>query len=695
MLPRGRAPPARERATRRPPREGARLLGRRPCAVARAHAEGGARILLWSAAGRGEPAPRPASRSRASPTAGRGRPRGRRRGRHRLDQGLGPAAAARRPELPRALDRGRASRSGGSRSCTSTTPRGSPAARARRSRRCSRVLEAERPDEVEAVGLAAGEALLLARACTARGVLFHGPPPAPRRGGGRWSASSLRSRWNTAEDAAGRGQGARSPAAPAAPAARPAHACSSSPTPRSGGEREAGDGAAAEPYEHYFDRLIPGIARDGRRCSRSWWRSGRAPPSAAGARASGWREWLALAGGDGRFVHMNRFTTRGVRARGRRAATRRSARRVAAAARRARRCRRPSRTAACAFARPGRGATWRARCCCSFPGRCAAYEEMRGGAAPRAAGRGLPLRGVERLGPGRAGRLRAPRACPAWPSSTASSTRTTTPTATTPTRRSCPRPDRTAVFGEAAERFLVEARPLPARVLVRHGQPQVRRAARRARARWDRARAARAALGVARDESLVVVASRFRAIREHAPVDRQRLPRAAARGAKPCPACAAWSSRTRRSRPRAYEAALRAAGARAHARAAAGGRPAGAAARRRRAGDGGVALRGGGAGAGPARGGAEHAHQPARAGGGGGGLGVPAGEDPAGRRCGACSATRRRASASRRRARATSPSWPWAWTAAPPRASWPCSRRRLGRLGRAGRLVVRGRHGSF
>jgi len=44
-----------------------------------------------------------------------------------------------------------------------------------------RLLEVEAPDEVEAVGLAADETLLLRRCCTALGILFHGPPaPAVR-----------------------------------------------------------------------------------------------------------------------------------------------------------------------------------------------------------------------------------------------------------------------------------------------------------------------------------------------------------------------------------------------------------------------------------------------------------------------------------------------------------------------------------
>ena len=44
-----------------------------------------------------------------------------------------------------------------------------------------RLLEATTPSEVDAPGLAPADALLLGRACTARGVLFHGPAPSPGR----------------------------------------------------------------------------------------------------------------------------------------------------------------------------------------------------------------------------------------------------------------------------------------------------------------------------------------------------------------------------------------------------------------------------------------------------------------------------------------------------------------------------------
>ncbi|HKC13652.1 MAG TPA: hypothetical protein VKI41_16630, partial [Vicinamibacteria bacterium] len=45
------------------------------------------------------------------------------------------------------------------------------------------LLEQETPDEVEAVGLTGPTALLLGRACTRRGILYHGPQPRPSQAG--------------------------------------------------------------------------------------------------------------------------------------------------------------------------------------------------------------------------------------------------------------------------------------------------------------------------------------------------------------------------------------------------------------------------------------------------------------------------------------------------------------------------------
>jgi len=59
-----------------------------------------------------------------------------------------------------------------------------------------RLLEAERPTEVEPVGLPPRDALLLSRACTVLGVLYHGPSSArPRVKASEWEARGRRESW--------------------------------------------------------------------------------------------------------------------------------------------------------------------------------------------------------------------------------------------------------------------------------------------------------------------------------------------------------------------------------------------------------------------------------------------------------------------------------------------------------------------
>jgi glycosyltransferase involved in cell wall biosynthesis len=76
----------------------------------------------------------------------------------------------------------------------------------------------------------------------------------------------------------------------------------------------------------------------------------------------------------------------------------------------------------------------------------------------------------------------------------------------------CPRPDRTAVFGEAARRFLIEAGRYAPESLVVTGSPTFDELLLASRT-WDRP-ALRAELGASPDERLIAVASRFRGIRE-------------------------------------------------------------------------------------------------------------------------------------------------------------------------------------
>ena len=76
----------------------------------------------------------------------------------------------------------------------------------------------------------------------------------------------------------------------------------------------------------------------------------------------------------------------------------------------------------------------------------------------------------------------------------------------------CPRPERTAVFGEEARRLLLEMGHYPAHELVMTGSPKLDQLQESART-LGRGGAARATLGVPAGEPLVVVASRFRGIR--------------------------------------------------------------------------------------------------------------------------------------------------------------------------------------
>ena len=76
----------------------------------------------------------------------------------------------------------------------------------------------------------------------------------------------------------------------------------------------------------------------------------------------------------------------------------------------------------------------------------------------------------------------------------------------------CPRPDRTAVFGVAAQRFLVERGGYRPETLVLTGSPKFDELLARAGV-WDRT-GLRGRIGVGADESLLVVASRFRPIRD-------------------------------------------------------------------------------------------------------------------------------------------------------------------------------------
>lgn len=380
------------------------------------------------------------------------------------------------------------------------------AARVRTVETLLRLLERLAPAEVEASALDQDDELLLGRACTARGVLFHGRRRGPR---GRRLATlraSLHSRWNTAKAVLGTAKG-RLRGAPPAPegGGRPVLFLSHAAFWR---EREApgGDGAP-QPFEHYFDRLIPGV---GREPSLRPFVVAVGPRDAFRRRgaAARWREWLLPPAAAEPFVHVNRYTDAAV------------LRETMAATRLLRREWRRLRSLPAmrqAFSHRGVGfadlaeADLAGTLLLQLPWSVLAYEQTR--AALRRVRPSVLCLYAESSGWGRA----------ALAAAAAEGVRTLAvqhgilyPTYYSyrhePDEADCPRPDRTAVFGEAARRFLVERGGYRPEALVLTGSPKFDELVERAAA-WDRS-LLRARLGVREGESLLVVASRFRPIRE-------------------------------------------------------------------------------------------------------------------------------------------------------------------------------------
>jgi hypothetical protein len=363
-----------------------------------------------------------------------------------------------------------------------------------------RILGKLEPDEVEAAGLPREEALLLARTCTARGVLFHDPPaaaPASPHG------IALEGRWHELKTL----MGAAKFAATSRPAGS-AHGAKRSVLFLSHAAfwRERSKDGLTEEYEHYFDRLIPATAQA----------PDLAPlvvavgPRAAFRRRGGREraaEWLSLGQSGAPYLHINRFTSWN------------SVRAVLAAGARMREALRLLRGLPAlqeGFSHAGvrfsdlaqadlagmllLQVPWAVR---SFeemsqvleetrPAVVCLYAESSGwGRAAVAACRahGVPCVGIQH------GIL--------YP--TYYSYRHDADEA------DCPRPDKTAVFGEAARRFLIQAGHYDPESLVVTGSPKFDELL--ASRTWDRA-AIRARLGVAQDERLIAVASRFRGIRE-------------------------------------------------------------------------------------------------------------------------------------------------------------------------------------
>ncbi len=370
---------------------------------------------------------------------------------------------------------------------------------------CARILERERPDEVEAAGLDAEETLLLARTCSALGVLFQGRPPLPRAPGA-WRAS-WRSRLNTAKTIVTtlKAMLAGRPAALAPePGARTVLFLSHAAFWK---ERVDPDTGEPQAYEHYFDRILPELQRE------PGWQAavlalGPRAPFRRRGRGEQVRDWLSLGAGAGPYLHVNRLAggrvlretwqgTRAVRA------LWRELRRSAA---------RPE-----AFSHRGAPfsdlshADLAGTLLLQLPWAVRSVAEMREALDFfRPAAVGLY---AESSGWGRAALL----ACRA----------AGVPTVAIqhgivypkyfsyrhdPDEAACPRPDRTAVFGQAARRLLATMGAYPPQSLVTTGSPRFDDLLNAART-WDRD-AARRRLGVADGQRLVVIASRFRAIRD-------------------------------------------------------------------------------------------------------------------------------------------------------------------------------------
>jgi hypothetical protein len=370
---------------------------------------------------------------------------------------------------------------------------------------CARILERERPDEVESEGLSAEARLLLARTCSAQGVLCH-DRPGTTGGTSAWRAS-WRSRLNTAKTVATALKAAlvgRPKAPPAEERVRTVLFLSHAAFWK---ERVDPETSESRPYEHYFDRLIPELERE------PGWRAavlalGPRAPFRRRGRGEQWRDWVSLRPDEGPYVHVNRLVTLRVLR-----DVWRGTRHLRALWRSLRRC------AARPEAFSHRGASFSdlshgdlaATLLLQLPWAIRSVAEMREALAffrPASA-----CLYAESSGWGRAALL----ACRAAGVPTVAIQHGIVYPKYFSYRHEadeadCPRPDRTAVFGEAARRLLVTLGGYAPESLVTTGSPRFDELLHAAR-EWDR-EAARRERDVADGERLVVIASRFRAIRD-------------------------------------------------------------------------------------------------------------------------------------------------------------------------------------
>ncbi len=366
-----------------------------------------------------------------------------------------------------------------------------------------RILDAEAPDEVDTVGLSPEDTVLVARTCTARGVLFLGP----RRlrhfpAAGRVAAVVRSSRWNAAKAllTAAKARLAGSPPAPPESAAPTVLFLSHAAFWRARAE------GPAEEYEHYFDRVIPEAAGLGLRPFVV------AVGPRAAFRTRGRREemaeWLRLGSSRDPYVHVNRYSDRRVH---------REVRRATAMIREGWERLRRSPALADAFSHRGVAfadlaeADLAGTMLLQLPWAVRCYEEM---AAVLASVRpAVVCLYAESSGWGRA----AVMACRAAGVPTVAiqhgivypkyySYRHAADEADAPV------PDATALFGASARRLLIHlGHPRP-ESLVLTGSPRFDELLERARS-CDRD-ALRRRLGAAEGQRLLAVASRFRAIRD-------------------------------------------------------------------------------------------------------------------------------------------------------------------------------------
>ncbi len=366
-----------------------------------------------------------------------------------------------------------------------------------------RLIDAHAPDEVEAIGLPREEALLVGRVCTARGVLYHGRAPAAGGGASVWAVRA-QGRWNTAKAALGSLKAALQVPPPAEGDGRRALLfLSHAAFWRKRREAESGDVVA---YEHYFDRLIPALERDPFLRPAVVAVGPQSAHRRRGARAR-LREWLLLARGPRPYVPVGRYAGARVR------------RATGQATREARRTwRRLRRLPATRLAFSYRGVSFfdlaesdlAGMLLLQLPWAVHAYEltaEALAHTRPAAV-----CLYAESSGWGRA--------------ALAASQAAGVPTVALQhgilypsyysyrhehDEESCPRPTRTAVFGDAARRFLLERGRYRPESLVTTGSPKFDELLERAhhRPRAD----LRRQLGVEDGQKLVAVASRYGAIR--------------------------------------------------------------------------------------------------------------------------------------------------------------------------------------